>query len=101
LRQAKKYISLSNLYVFLGDSYAATGKDRFAEDNYLKAIYISPSHFYPKYQLIKLYKKQHMPDKERAWIDNTLRMPVKIASPLVDSILRYARDESRSLGMTP
>jgi O-antigen polymerase len=92
LKQAQRYISTSNLYLYLGQSYAATNQFALAEKNYIKAIYIAPSHIYPKYQLILLYMKWDKISGAKKWIDITLSMPVKIPSEFTDSLISKIKD---------
>ncbi len=87
LEQAKKYNSFSNLYSFLGSAYEARGKFKMAEENYLQAANIVPSHLYPKYQLVLLYKKWGDNEKKQYWLSKALNEPVKVPSDLTDNML--------------
>lgn len=87
LEQAKEYNSFSNVFVFLGDAYTATNQFSLAEKNYLHAIHIVPSRIYPKYQLIKMYKKWRKDSDAERWITHTLKYPVKIESEFVNQLL--------------
>lgn len=96
LEDAKKYNSSSNLFLFLGDSYSATRQYTLAEKNYLRAIYTVPSHIYPKYQLIQLYKRWNKPELVKTWIDKTLQYPVKIKSEITDELLEELKEEAKN-----
>ena len=84
LERAKNYNSFSNLFLYLGDAYSAIHDYASAERNYLHAIFIAPSHTYPKYQLIQLYKVWGKPESVRAWTNHTLQFPVKVHSSSID-----------------
>ena len=55
LRQAVRHYPNTVAYTALGDSYKELGKPGDAERSYLKAWYMIPGRFYPKYLLAKLY----------------------------------------------
>jgi len=59
LEKSKKYSSASNLFVSLGNSYAAMGNISEAEKNYYHASFIVPIRLYPKYMLAKMYKENN------------------------------------------
>jgi O-antigen ligase/Tfp pilus assembly protein PilF len=93
LERARKYNSYSNLYVFLGDAYLGLNQFAYAEKNYLHAIYIAPSHIYPKYQLVNLYKKWNKPDTARFWARKAIEFPVKVKSEISNELLNEMRME--------
>jgi O-antigen ligase len=88
LERAKRFYSSSNLYVYLGNAYSAMNQFDEAERNYLTAIYIAPSHIYPKYQLIQLYKKWQRTNDMRFWRDKAISFPTKIKSDFADKLKR-------------
>lgn len=87
LESAKNYSSHSNLFIYLGDTYSGLNDFSRAEQNYLQAVYIAPSHIYPKYQLIQLYKRWNKQDLAKKWTFKTLQMPVKIKSEITYELL--------------
>jgi len=93
LTRAKKYNSFSNLFVYLGDAYAAAGHYGLAEKNYLHAIYIAPSHIFPKFQLIQLYKKWGKPELARNWTIKTLHYPIKVRSDFVEFLVKELKKD--------
>jgi tetratricopeptide (TPR) repeat protein len=88
LENSKNFYSSTNLYVYLGDAYMGMNQFELAEKNYLKAIWMAPSHVIPKYRLIQLYKKHGNNDKARYWALKTLSFPVKVKSLLIDDLFR-------------
>jgi len=92
LEKAKRYSSLSNIRVFLADAYAATNQYQLAEVNYLAAVYTTPSHIYPKYKLVRLYKKWGKPALASEWTKRTLQYPVKIPSELSESLIQSLKE---------
>lgn len=93
LTQATHYTSFSNLFVYLADAFAATGKYELAEENYLHAIYMVPSHIFPKFQLIQLYKKWQKPDQARSWTIKTLNYPIKVRSEFVQQLIAELKND--------
>jgi O-antigen ligase len=93
LTRAGKYNSFSNLFVYLGDAYAATGRYDLAEKNYLHGIYMAPSHIFPKFQLIQLYKKWQKPELARKWTIRTLHYPIKVRSEFVESLVKELKKD--------
>jgi tetratricopeptide (TPR) repeat protein len=88
LERSKKYSSASNIFIYLGNNYTEVKQFTLAEKNYLHAIYMIPSHIYPKYQLIKLYKKWDKLDQAKYWINEAMQFPVKVKSQLSDAIIK-------------
>lgn len=93
LTQAARYNSFSDLFVYLADAHAATGQYELAEKNYLHAIYMVPSHVFPKFQLIQLYKKWRKPDQARSWTIKTLNYPIKVRSEFVQQLIRELKKD--------
>lgn len=56
LEECSKINSEDNLYVSLAKCYQKIGKNKLAEEMYIKSINMIPMRFYPKYQLVKLYQ---------------------------------------------
>lgn len=94
LENAKKYNAFSNLFVYLGDAYLDAKEFSLAEQNYLHAIHIAPSHIYPKYQLIQFYKKCNKSKEAKIWTTRTLRFPVKLSSDVNNELLNELRQDS-------
>lgn len=87
LERTKRFYSSSNLYVYLGNAYSAMNEFEKAEKSYLTSIHIAPSHIYPKYQLIQLYKKWGKPNDMKLWRDKTINFPIKVRSKFVDDLI--------------
>jgi O-antigen polymerase len=94
LEKAKRYNAISNLYIFLGDAYTAQKNFTLAEQHYLTAIYIVPSHLYPKYQLISMYKSWGKKQEEAGWKERALQFPIKIPSALTNELLLNLRQNN-------
>ncbi len=60
LHQARLRYTDPNIYISLGNSYAALGKTNEAEKNYWHAYYIIPNRLYPLYLLTKLYIENNL-----------------------------------------
>lgn len=91
LTRATKYLSSSDLYVLLGQTSSALGDTRRAEKCYITASFITPSHLYPKFLLIKLYESSGETKKMHDWIHRALSMPIKINSPEMQAIISEIR----------
>ncbi|HKO82568.1 MAG TPA: hypothetical protein VJU78_19315, partial [Chitinophagaceae bacterium] len=92
LNESQHYNSISNNFLFLGDAYSETNQFVAAEQNYLKALYISPSRVFPKYKLIKLYKKWGKLDQAKYWTALVLRYPIKIESEFVEDLIKELKE---------
>lgn len=79
---------LPNTIVFtaMGDSYKAMGKVKEAEQAYIKAAYMLPDRFYPKYLLAKLYNETGEQSKACAIANELLTKKVKIESKAIEKI---------------
>lgn len=55
LNKAKNIFSNTNLYISLGNSYAALGRYKDAEKSYLRSVNMVPHKLYQKYLLARLY----------------------------------------------
>lgn len=87
LNRASYYISSNNIFSYLGDAYTDCEKFGHAEINYLRAIYMVPSHLLPKYKLIHLYKKWGKYKEANIWRRRALSFPIKIKTELTDELL--------------
>jgi len=96
LERSTNYSSANNIYIYLGDAYAALNHFSLAEKNYLHAIYMVPSHIYPRYQLIQLYKKWNKPDLEKDWTIKTLEYPIKVRSEFVNDLIKELRNSIKN-----
>lgn len=92
LERAKLFNSLGAVRIFLGDAYTAAQQYQLAESNYLAAIYTVPSHIYPKYKLIQLYKKWGKTTLASEWTKRTLQFPVKISSEFSERLLQQLKE---------
>jgi len=86
LKQATRWFPNTVVYTALGDSYKAIGQTQKAEAAYLRAWYMNPSRFYPKYLLAKLYDENGKREKAVAVASELLAKKVKVQSTAVDEI---------------
>lgn len=90
LRRSLRFYSTVNSHIYLGDCYWELKLFSEAEQEYKKAIYMVPSHFYARWQLIKLYRSLGDFVKLKRWAWESLSRPVKINSEatmaIIDSI---------------
>lgn len=93
LQQAVKYYPNTVAYTTLGDNYKVLEKFAEAEQFYLKASYMNPSRFYPKYLLAKLYDETGQTEKAIMIAQELLNKTVKIESTAIDEI----KDEMRNI----
>lgn len=94
LEAAAQRLASNQLYVYLGDAYLKSGKNREAERAYLLAIAMVPSMIYPKYQLIQFYIQQMNYVEACKWAKITLTYPVKIPTPEVFQLIREIRQQT-------
>jgi len=76
----------SDLYVYMGNNYEKLGKYASAENCYLKASYLMPSSFLPKYYLVGIYKKTGRNNDALRLARNILLMNIKKPSYIVELI---------------
>lgn len=86
LNRALSYSPNTIIYISLGDVYESLGKIDEAEQAYLKAWYMNPSRFYPKYLLAKLYEENGQIEKAVAIAEELLKKEVKVESTAVEEI---------------
>ncbi|MBO9729511.1 MAG: O-antigen ligase family protein [Chitinophaga sp.] len=75
-----------DLYVRLGECYDRVGQKEAAERSYLKASFLVPNRFYPRYRLMKYYAANGASDKAVKWANTIIGMDIKIPSAQIDSI---------------
>lgn len=92
LEKTKQYLNHIDLYIFLGNSYKATGQYEQAEEAYLHASYMIPNRFVPKYLLVQLYKEQGKTDEALAFAKKIDSMEVKVNSSIVSAIKREMKE---------
>lgn len=73
-------------YNLLATCYYKNNKLKDAEVNYLKAIYRVPNRFSSRYNLYEFYFLTGQLSKAQKIKEEILRLPVKIASPIIDQI---------------
>lgn len=73
-------------YTTLGDAYGSLGKIEKAEQAYLKAWYMNPGRFYPKYLLAKLYEENGRMEEAVAIAEDLLKKEIKVESTAVEEI---------------
>ncbi len=93
LERARSYISSNNVFIYLGDSYTAVNQFSLAEQNYLHAIYMVPSHLFPKYKLVKLYKIWGKEKEAEYWRNKALTFPVKVRSSFTDELIKELKQD--------
>lgn len=86
LNRALLYSPNIIIYTSLGDAYESLGKIDKAEQAYLKAWYMNPSRFYPKYLLAKLYDENGQVEKAVAVAEELLKKEVKVESTAVEEM---------------
>lgn len=86
LNRAISYSPNTITYTSIGNVYESLGKIDEAEQAYLKAWYMNPSRFYPKYLLAKLYDKNGQIEKAIAIAEELLKKEVKVESTAVEEI---------------
>ena len=86
LIKAQDFLKNTILYTALGDSYKALGQINKAEKTYLKAYYMIPSRFYPKYLLAKLYDETGQSEKAVVTAAELIHKKEKLNSTAIDEI---------------
>lgn len=86
LNSAKKIFSNTNLYISLGNSYAALGRYKDAEKYYLHSINMVPHKLYQKYLLAKLYINSGETDKSVIMAKHIISLKEKVKSPATAEI---------------
>lgn len=92
LEKSRRYLSVNNIYVYLGDVYLEQGLFDKAEQNYLHAVFMVPSAIYPKYKLIECYKRMGNNLLARRWSERLLNYPVKVRSAVTDELRSEVRN---------
>lgn len=86
LHEAALYSPNTIIYITLGDNYKALKRFDEAEHAYLKAWYMNPSRFYPKYLLAKMYDETGQVTKAKTIAKELLEKKVKVESTAIDEI---------------
>ena len=86
LLKANTKINASDLYIYLGNSYEQMNDFESAEQQYLKASFMVPNRFFPKYRLVKLYERTDDTTKVLIMAKKVLDQDIKIKSDIVDEI---------------
>jgi tetratricopeptide (TPR) repeat protein len=86
LQQAAGYYPNTVVYTTLGNSYKELGKTEDAEHAYMKAWYMIPGRFYPKYLLAKLYDETGQAEKAIAVAQELLEKEIKVESTAIKEI---------------
>ncbi|MBC6490279.1 O-antigen ligase family protein [Flavihumibacter stibioxidans] len=97
LEKSRRYLSVNNIYVYLGDVYLEQGLFEKAEQNYLHAVFMVPSAIYPKYKLIECYKRMGNIILARKWSEQLLNYPVKVRSAVADELRSEVRNNLDNL----
>jgi O-antigen polymerase len=86
LKKAAIELNYYDLYVRLGECYDKSGEKDAAEKAYLKAAFLVPNRFYPRYKLMKYYAANGAYNTAVKWANIITAMEVKIPSTQIDSI---------------
>ncbi|MEX2409919.1 MAG: O-antigen ligase family protein [Candidatus Paceibacterota bacterium] len=86
LHYAEQYQTNTILYTALGDCYSILSDYENAESAYLKAHFMVPNRFYPKYLLAKMYQESGHIEKAKSTAQELLSKPVKIESTAIKEI---------------
>jgi hypothetical protein len=86
LQQAAEHFPNTVAYTTMGDSYRALQQIAPAEQSYLRAWYMNPGKFYPKYLLAKLYHENGMLAKAGIIAEELLHKKVKADSDAIMEI---------------
>jgi len=86
LQQAAKYFPNTIVYITLGDSYNALGQIDKAEKAFMRAWYMCPNRFYPKYLLAKMYDDTRQGHKAVAIAEELLAKKIKLNSTAIEEI---------------
>lgn len=86
LNIARNYLKNTILYTALGDSYKELQDINKSEEAYLKAYYMIPNRFYPKYLLAKLYQENGQYIKANRTALELLNKNEKIHSTAIEEI---------------
>lgn len=86
IREAKKTISDSYMYLIEGDNYKSTGKYQLAERSYINACKLAPGLLYPKYLLMKMYFDVRDSLKTRKIAESIMNERVIITSPATEQM---------------
>jgi O-antigen polymerase len=86
LRKALLSFNHIDLHLYLGNAYKMMGKFEAAKASYSHASQMIPTRFYPKYQLVLLYKDFQDTARAKKTAQEIVDMDIKVPSPLVDQI---------------
>lgn len=86
LKEAALNMNNTDLYYFLGNSYEAVGDMLNAKACFLKANYIMPHKFLPKYRLVHLYRETNQMEKAIKIARTLVNMKPKVDLPVVQDI---------------
>ena len=89
-----------DVYVRLGICYENTGQPSKAETAYLKACYMVPNRFYPRYKLMSFYLKNNKSDSAGYWARKIMLMEIKVPSPVINEIKKKADSTLQSIPIT-
>jgi tetratricopeptide (TPR) repeat protein len=86
LQQALNFCPNPFIYTVLGDNYQKLKKSVESEKAYLRAWYMNPSRFYPKYLLAILYDETGQSEKAVEIANELLAKEVKVNSTAIEEI---------------
>ena len=96
LEESSKYLTDPNLFTLLGICYTETGNIEKAEFYLKKARYIIPHQMYPRFLLVKLYRKYDKKKKAIKTAKEIMNMKVKIdntaSREIKSEIKKYLKD---------
>ena len=100
LEECSKTNQDPNLFISLGNSYAAHGFFNKAKSSYYKSFYIVPSQFYPKYLLAKLFERIGDQDSANLLAQNIISLKTKVPSVAVEQMKNEMKNLLKNLGNT-
>ncbi|EFK58073.1 O-antigen polymerase [Sphingobacterium spiritivorum ATCC 33861] len=91
LEESRKYYTDSDVMVFLGDGYMILNNLDKSEESYLKAVYMVPKKFIPKYALLQFYWGIDECDKAKYWANKILNTKETVLNAKVYIIKEKAK----------
>ncbi|UGU18399.1 O-antigen ligase family protein [Sinomicrobium kalidii] len=91
LKMAINELPSTETYSALGNAYAVNEMPYQAELNYIKACYVAPNRFTPKYKLLEFYILTNQTNKGISIAHKILEQPIKVPSLEIEMIKRNTR----------
>jgi O-antigen ligase len=97
--QAKKIYATPRWYSLAASLYQEKQLFKNAEGNYSMAVYITPNRIINRMQLANFYLQANQKSKATYWLDQILKMPIKVPSGTTDLYLKKAKELRNSLNL--